>query len=670
MSRRSTPPSKSTTATTTATVLALDDININIDIEPGTAPLPSNPSTRDIPAVIPGPGPLDPAHRDPLHIHEPSPRSPPPHPFRHSLREKLSAALPRPLSLFAHSAATWLRGPVPPRKQSITPVCERWQTAPARVVGLMPRGVRRGLYVLCCVLWVVVFGVVLWEGSLPLDVGGLGPPVRLGCVAALWPSPQACGLDGGNCLPFSNAEVPFNCPANCAGVQVLNPRSIGGEVINYRNLVVGGGVSGEGEDDEPVYRGDSFICGAAIHAGVITDSAGGCGVVSLTGSSSRYASSTSNGITSLSFNATFPLSFTFARSAAISAAQCRDPRWNLLILSVLTTTLFSLVTTSPATFFFPVFTILFFQVALASDPPPYSTYASLFSTALANFLPALSTATLFFHLAVRKSLARCRAPLEKTLLWLPTAWTAALSNYTLDAIPLQRLTGHDLRQQPGAIPALVGIVLAILLLALYQLHGLRLEARLPQFLALYALLGSGLGVLAALPALHLRIHHYILALLLLPGTSTQTRASLLCQGLLVGLFVNGVARWGFASVVQTSAALRADAQLGGVVPALPDPVANASRIAFAWAAVAQGWAGVSVLVNDVERFRGVDAASGGGKDQSVFAWTREDARDAFFRFGFVRYAPFGGVVYSDFTRAGTWFANGSWSGIAEGRTGY
>ena len=36
-------------------------------------------------------------------------------------------------------------------------------------------------------------------------------------------------------------------------------------------LVVGGGGSSP-------YRGDSFLCGAAIHAGVIADATGGCAV--------------------------------------------------------------------------------------------------------------------------------------------------------------------------------------------------------------------------------------------------------------------------------------------------------------------------------------------------------------------------------------------------------
>jgi hypothetical protein len=167
-----------------------------------------------------------------------------------------------------------------------------------------------------------------------------------------------------------------------------------------------------------------------------------------------------------------------------------------------------------------------------------------------------------------------------------------------------------------------------------------------------------------MPKLTLRIHHYIIALLLLPGTAMQTRVSLLCQGLLVGLFVNGIARWDFDSILQTAAALRGDGQLGSGIPAILEPVINGSSITFAWENLLRGYQGVSVVVNDVERYRGSD-----GSDQGNFTWSRsDDEKDEYFRFGFISYQLFGNVAYSDFTRAGTWFSNGTWGEIPPGRT--
>jgi hypothetical protein len=358
------------------------------------------------------------------------------------------------------------------------------------------------------------------------------------------------------------------------------------------------------------------------------------------------------------------MAFDFLESDAISvdSSKCRDPRWNLLILSTIFTALFGLLTTHPATFFAPVFSILFFQTGMASDTPDYPTYAALASIILGRFLPAALCAALFYQFSIRKTLAKCSAQVEKTVLWVGAAWVGALSNSTLEKIPIQRLTGHDIKQQPGAVTALVIIVLILFLIILYQCWCLRTEGRLPRFLALYALFGIGLGVLSALPGLTLRIHHYILALLLLPGTSMQTRVSLVAQGLLVGLFVNGIARWDFSPVVQTAAALRGDAQLGSRIPTILDPIINQSNITFVWEAVARGWTSVTVVVNDVERFRGT-----GG--EANFTWTRRDMeKPEFFRFGYVAYSPFGGLAISDYTRAGTWWANGTWSKMLPGST--
>jgi hypothetical protein len=305
---------------------------------------------------------------------------------------------------------------------------------------------------------------------------------------------------------------------------------------------------------------------------------------------------------------------------------------------------------------------MFFQIGMASDPPSYSDYSSLASTILGRFLPAALVAALFYQFSVRKTLRNCKAHIEKTILWIGGAWVGALGNYTFEKIPIQRLTGHDIRQQPGAITALVIIILILFAVILYQCWCLRNEGRLPRYFGLYAILGISLGILSAMPHLTLRIHHYIIALLLLPGTAMQTRVSLLAQGLLVGLFINGIARWNFDSILQTAAALRGDAQLGSGIPSILDPIINGTTITFTWKSILRGYKGISVIVNDVERFRGLG-------DESNFTWIRrvEDGPE-YFRFGFVSYQPFGGVGYSDFTRAGTWWPNGTWGGIPAGRT--
>jgi hypothetical protein len=126
---------------------------------------------------------------------------------------------------------------------------------------------------------------------------------------------------------------------------------------------------------------------------------------------------------------------------------------------------------------------------------------------------------------------------EKTILWLGGCWLGALSNTTFHLIPIQRLIPHDLKQ-PGAISALVFIIIFILAIALVQAWAFRIEGRLSRYLSFYAGIGASILLLLAIPGLKLRIHYDLLALSLLPGTSLQTQPSLLYQSLLVGLFVN------------------------------------------------------------------------------------------------------------------------------------
>lgn len=62
-------------------------------------------------------------------------------------------------------------------------------------------------------------------------------------------------------------------------------------------------------------------------------------------------------------------------------------------------------------------------------------------------------------------------------------------------------------------------------------------------------MGINIALLLAIPLLKPRSYHYILALILRPGTSSETRPSLLYEGLHVGLFINDVVQWCFASIL-------------------------------------------------------------------------------------------------------------------------
>lgn len=270
-----------------------------------------------------------------------------------------------------------------------------------------------------------------------------------------------------------------------------------------------------------------------------------------------------------------------------------------------------------------------------------------------------------YKLYIRQTLHGLTAQFDKTILWLGPCWVATLADYTFELIPLERLTAHDLRQEPGALASLIIIIFALFFIFVGQAWVFRREGRLLRYLSLYIGLGICIGLLAAIPGEDLRIHHYILGLLLIPGTSVQTRPSLVYQGILVGLFVNGVAKWGFDSILQTAAALQGDALLGTAIPSITAVNSTASSITFTWPGVPVGYNGSSILVNDVERYRDYNSS----QETRSFTWQRMvEGEPEYFRFGFFWLSAAYGLETGDYTKGGTWYANGTWQQMAAGST--
>ncbi|KAL5604199.1 hypothetical protein BROUX41_002180 [Berkeleyomyces rouxiae] len=560
----------------------------------------------------------------------------------------------------------WAHGPAVPRDYRIDPFLPRVQEFPLVLVDrLLPRRQQRlSALILLLLGWACTFAVVKRHELFSTDIAGWGDPQPISCGVSYWARGNQCGLNGADCRPFNGSGFPFRCPANCLDYHLLNPRAVGNQEIVYQPLVVGGPSDHE---LHAVYRGDSFICGAALHSGTISNDKGGCGVVKLVGARQTYKSSKHNGITSIGFDAEFPLSFTFLDVEC----SAKDMRWTLLLVSLAFSITISVFTSHPGAFFFSTFIGLYWHVGLASDPPPHYSIADLVSRQIAKFLPAMFVAWVFYDkMGVRRTLAGLTAQIEKTVLWLGGCWFGALENHTLEWIPISRLEAHDLAQQPGAKTALALIILVIVAVSAGQIYYFRNEGRLIRYLRLYGLFIAGILVLLMAPGLNLRIHHYILAMLLLPGTSLQTRPSLLYQGLLIGLFLNGIARWGFDAVLQTPTALQGDAQHNSLLPTILSPEIisaatvglNMSSITFRWqpppAAIYEG---LSVLVNDVERFRtffdnGIDS-------QKEFTWLRSLGAevDEYFRFAYIE-----GSHVLDYTRAGIWTKAGTWQQMEAG----
>lgn len=550
---------------------------------------------------------------------------------------------------------SFLNGPQPPRPQKILPFFPSLQEGPAKLLNRLLSRREHQNFVLnvVLVLWLVLF-VGFLTTELPTVDGNGKHVINIDCTDSLWKRKNGCGVDGVNCHPFSNTSFTFRCPSKCADVQLLNPHTVGTYDANYRPLVVG----------TETYRGDSFVCGSAIHAGIIDNRNGGCGRINLVGGSSNFESTQSHGIESIPFDSNFPLSFNFKRSAKDDGLKCSsEPRSALLLVSLVTTTILSLFS-NKSKIFLPVFVIIFAHVSFVSDPPQASyrnitvlpDHISMFARRL---LPAFFVAVIIWISVVKRTLSKLNAPIEKTVLWLGGFWIGALSNYTFDWIPISRLTAHDLQQQPGAKVALAIIVGILVIIVIGQIYYFWLEGRLLKYLGLYGLFIFAIMVCLAIPNVNLRIHHYIIGLLLLPGTSMQTRPSLLYQGILLGLFVNGIARWDFDSILQTTAALREDGKFDSVVPAIVKPIINSSATegllaSFSWKFLPDGIDGISVLVNDVERYRAFSDQEANG---DVFEWKRppDVAMNEYFRFAFIQSGR-----TLDYSKTGVLMSNGTW----------
>ncbi|KAJ5867536.1 hypothetical protein N7534_002089 [Penicillium rubens] len=574
-----------------------------------------------------------------------------------------------PFSCTPSGFCAWLRGPTPPHVYHINPWFPRLQTAPARLIDqkFPHRSSKIALLFGGLFFWIVVFFASLKASVAGQEVPGYGQPVKLSCHHRLWSNSTNCGLNGDLCRPFEDQSFAFRCPSGCAAAILLEPYVVGDQELNYRPLVVGGKPFNVDGHDSGTYRGDSSICASALHAGLIDDARGGCGILHRAGEQKNFYSSSQHGIESIEFLSSFPMSFRLSNEASTLDSnetypiKCSDARWSLFAFTLIWTTILSLVVTSAPAFYSMIYFIVWFQVAMASDPPSMGSYYDLVSIALGRFLPGAFVGFVLYYFCVRHTLKNLDAHWDKTVLWLGGCWVGALNTDTFDRIPISRLTPHDIQQQPGAVTALIIVVGSLIAIAFGQAHCFRREGRFFPTISIYGILVAVVLILVAVPNMNLRIHHYILSLLFLPGTTMQTRPSLLYSGILIGLFINGIARWGFDSILQTPGALLDGAKLGTVPPKIyPPSMTDANNLVFSFPDLEPHADGLSVLVNDVERFQVFRPKD--GQHLPDFTWSRTYPNELeYFRFGFVHTNALGGLWYEDFSPPAVWGVDGNFA---------
>lgn len=432
--------------------------------------------------------------------------------------------------------------------------------------------IRLLILVLYCSLWLGLIFCLIYPYLIrapffyPSDGGEKVPIVSLWCNSYWnWEGKNnACGRDAKNCGPLDNDEYMIRCPALCdRGGWTYSAIAVGDQRVKYRGYEIGGGPVDPDSGSEYLshpYRSDSFACASAVHAGVVSPLFGGCARLSMEGPQSSFPGKVGKfGHLSVTFDSFFPGSFSFKEIRDGINSGCLDPRIIVVILNILLG--FPVFYLCDSLIGYWIITIVaYWTISLALDPPrlidPHdpATLYELISEGVQRLLPLCFVLYVEWKCAVKRTLED-GSPLAKILLWYPTFWIGVMNNITFDRLPVDRLTAKDLKEQAGAMTAVGSIAATIITCAVIQAYSLWKSGRFRKYFKIYVAIITGLVILACMPGLTLRVHHYILGMILAPGCATRGRSAYLFQGILIGLIVSGVSRWDFASIVETDFAL-------------------------------------------------------------------------------------------------------------------
>jgi hypothetical protein len=411
------------------------------------------------------------------------------------------------------------------------------------------------------IAWAFAFTFIvkdLWyEASVVSADGTEVSPSFYSCTTTYWTGNADCGIDGQVCAPFSYpTSVPFRCPASCETTTLGGTRAVGDQLPSFVTLVVGGGplsnstsIINDGMATGPyIYRGDSFVCSAAIHAGAIPRGKGGCGSLWLNGAYSGYQGVERNGIQSTSFNSSFPVSFYFDTDG-VHGEKCTDRSYRGYILDVILLAWVGFfLQPKGIVYYFTLIVVGFWHINFISEPREYPMSVG---DPMGDFLPTLFIAYAYWRLTFRYLWpAFDRFPLERNVWIQGFYWLGTLLDVVFVNVPLSRLVVSDITSQPGALTSLIIIVVVVVVLAINQVRVIRKVGQLPKYLLLSIVGGIIIGLLAAIPTTGLRLHHYIIAMVLLLYCSFATRLSLIYGAFLLGMFLNGAGRWGFDGLIQ------------------------------------------------------------------------------------------------------------------------
>ena len=332
----------------------------------------------------------------------------------------------------------------------------------------------------------------------------------------------ASTLRDGPCASSAGAACTLRCPPRCADAWVGNATAY---------AVFGG--------DDAIYRGDSKLCRAALHAGLLNDGVGGCARVTLGGPRPFFPGATANGVASLPA----PYYPTTLLLSASNASFCGSLQWPALLPFFLLASGGGLLLLPRALSYALMCGLGFWYLVLTARG------GDALETLLVGVGGGVSAAALVaaaWRAAGVRALGGERQVFTAACsLLLP--FTAALHmNFLTALLPDVDLDAASIAASPNSALFLAGFVVALV-------GALGCHARLLWRDGLCARFAFSYGVcLAALAAATLalrgnatlHLHHSLLAVLLLPLTRFTVWYSVACHGALLGVLLNGVAFWG------------------------------------------------------------------------------------------------------------------------------
>ena len=361
---------------------------------------------------------------------------------------------------------------------------------------------------------------------------------------------------GGPCAASGGAPCILRCPPRCDDIW-----------LDSKVYTVYGG----SQDTNFSYRGDSKLCRAAIHSGALSSS-GGCTILRVGKSFAFFASESSSHNNIQTYDAPyFPYSLSFTkREESSSNGDCTSLQWPLLIcLTIMIIIGLILVPAIPYVIIWSAMCVFSFWylVFTARGSEPFSS----FTIGAGSFVSLAPLLFCIWRACARVTIIDSKHSLVTLLFLYLLPFLAAIHmNLATVIVPDFSFDADVFSQGPKAIIFVIFIIILILTVLIYAIrlivlsisssastagvlfdiergNELARRRRTIAFAALFYLFGIFILIFISVTTrkhTSPHVHHSLLALALLPLTSSTKRPMLIAQAILLGILINGIAFWG------------------------------------------------------------------------------------------------------------------------------